>query len=219
MCTLKPKSRAIWCSGLIWYVARLHSKETVKWRSFLPCPSWHLSVACVEDWVSLPWLPCTLAPLEDCHEACVSWSPLPLGTDRSSLWAPLTVFPNTLSVSGNQAWPFTEQVRIRLKSLSTWAGLSLPPSGETTLGGVQPTLTPDVPGWMELVAHRGHLPIMYLVLASFFAFSCFLESPQPPSPKLPALTSLCYEDVRVLDIKKPFGLSNCPFLLISKCYL
>ena len=40
-----------------------------------------------------------------------------------------------------------------------------------------------------------------------------------PSPKLPALTSLCYGDVRVLDIKKPFGLSNCPFLLISKWYL
>ena len=56
MCMLKPKSQAIRCSGLISYVARLHSEETVKWWSFLPCPSWHLSVACVEDWVSLPWL-------------------------------------------------------------------------------------------------------------------------------------------------------------------
>ena len=150
MCMLKPKSWAIRCSGLISYVARLHSEETVKWRSFLPCPSWHLSVACVEDWVSLPWLFCTLAPQEDSHEACVSWPPPPLGTNRSSLWAPLTVFPSTLFVSGNQTRPFAEQVRGRLRSLSTRAGLSLPPSGETALGGVQPTLIPDVPGWMEL---------------------------------------------------------------------
>ena len=211
MCMLKPKSRAIRCSGLISYVARLHSEETVKWWSFLPCPSWHLSVACVEDWVSLPWLSCTLAPQEDSHEACVSWPPPPLGTNRSSLWAPLTVFPSTLFVSGNQARPFVEQVRGRtsaspLQVRLLWVGYK-PPSSQTSLVG-----------WSSDCSQRSsacNVPSVGFLL-------CLLMFPgitPTPSPKLPALTSLCYEDVHVLDIKKPFGLSNCLFLLISKWYL
>ena len=145
---------------------------------------------------------CLLAPSSPAHQPLLAVSTL-------------AVSPSTLSVGGNQARPFPERIRGGLKSLSTWAGCSLPPSAAATLRGVQPTLIPDVPGQMELCSQwpsACSVPTIGFLLCRLF----FSGIAPTSTPKLPVPTSLCYEDVRVLDIKKPFGLANCPFLLISK---
>lgn len=168
----------------------------------------------MEDWVSLPWLSRTLARQEDSQQACLLAPSFPVRQLLLSV-STLAVFLSTLSVGGNQARPFPERIRGRLNSLSTWAGCSLPPSAEATLRGVQPTLIPDVPSQMELCSQwpsACNVPTIGFLLCRLF----FPGIAPTSTPKLPAPTSLCYEDVRVLDIKKPFGLSNCPFLLISK---
>ena len=111
----------------------------------------------------------------------VSWPPPSLCASCSSLWA--------LWLS---SWAPSLLVETRLGRSRSGSGVGwIPcPHGQAAVCLLQ--LRPLLEGcnlpssqtspvkWSS--AHSGHLPVMYPPLASFFAVSSFLESPQPPLP-------------------------------------
>lgn len=180
---VKTKSWAIRCSGLTSYVARLHSEETVKWR---PSCLVLLDIFCglCGGLGQPPWLFCTLGPQEDSHEACVSWPPPPWAPTAPHCEHPLTVFPSTLFVSGNQTRHSQSRSGGRLRSLSTRAGLSLPPFrwDRFWVGCNPPSSQMSLVGWSSDCSQRSsarNVPsVGFPSLPSLVSW----DRPQPPAP-------------------------------------